>query len=301
MNRNRYPLRLLAGVLALALAGGALSAALAGTVPTPAAPKAGVTVYKNAKAEVDASNLAEGFVTLRYTGGKDVKIKAQITKSGATDVYTYNLDKKGAAETFPLTEGDGTYNIKVFENTTGNNYAQAYACKVDLALRSEFLPFLYPNQYVNFTQQSKTAAKAAELTKGKTKELDKVAEIYHYTVEHISYDYELAKTVKSGYLPDVDAVLKSGKGICFDYAAVMAAMLRSQGIPCKLVVGYAGKVYHAWINVYISGTGWVDNLIYFDGESWSLMDPTFVSNGKGDKNILKYVGDGSNYTQTYAY
>ena len=59
----------------------------------------------------------------------------------------------------------------------------------------------------------------------------------------------------------------------------MAAMLRSQNIPCKLVVGFAGKVYHAWINVYIEGVGWVDQLIYFDGKTWSLMDPTFVSAG----------------------
>ena len=96
-------------------------------------------------------------------------------------------------------------------------------------------------------------------------------------------------------------MLESGKGICFDYAAVMAAMLRSQNIPCKLVVGFAGKVYHAWINVYIEGVGWVDQLIYFDGKTWSLMDPTFVSSGKNDPAVLKYVGDGTNYSQKYAY
>lgn len=81
----------------------------------------------------------------------------------------------------------------------------------------------------------------------------------------------------------------------------MAAMLRSQGIPCKLVIGYAGTAYHAWINVYIQGTGWVDQLIYFDGKNWSLMDPTFISSSKNDPSVRKYVGDGTNYSQKYAY
>ena len=31
----------------------------------------------------------------------------------------------------------------------------------------------------------------------------------------------------------------------------MTAMLRSQNIPCKLVVGCAGTTYHAWIDVYV--------------------------------------------------
>ena len=81
----------------------------------------------------------------------------------------------------------------------------------------------------------------------------------------------------------------------------MASMLRSQEIPCKLVVGYAGSVYHAWINAYIDGVGWVDKVIYFDGKNWTLMDPTFVSTGKGCSSIMKYVTTPSNYVQKYAY
>ena len=71
--------------------------------------------------------------------------------------------------------------------------------------------------------------------------------------------------------------MKTGKGICFDYASLMAALLRSQGIPTKLVVGYSGDAYHAWISVYLDEIGWVDKIIEFDGKSWSLIDPTPVS------------------------
>ena len=299
---NKKGARIACAVLAIVVAVGVAIPLLAqaGVIPQKEAVQSGVTVYKNSKATVDASNLPLGFVSVSYTGGKDVRIKVQITKTGGT-TYTYNLNNKGTAETFPLTEGDGKYTVKVFENTRGTKYAQAYSCSLDLKLTSEFSPFLYSNQYVNFSDDSKVVAKAAELTKGLTTDLDKVTEIYHYVINNITYDYQLAATVASGYLPDVDAVLESGKGICFDYAAVMSSMLGSQNIPCKLIVGYAGTVYHAWINVYIEGVGWVDHLIYFNGEDWSMMDPTFVSNGKNNPAVLKYVGDGTNYTEKYAY
>lgn len=295
--------RVLCALLAIVLVAGLAVTALAAAIPAKAPAQSGVTVYQNAKAAVDASNLADGYVSVKYTGGKDVRIKVRITKSGTTDYYDYNLNNKGTAETFPLTGGDGEYTIGVYENTTGTKYASAYSCTVTLALTSEFSPYLYPNQYVNFSDSSKVVAKAAELIKaaGAKTDLENVTAVYHYVVNNISYDYDLAANVASGYLPDVDKVLESGKGICFDYAAVMAAMLRSQNIPCKLVVGFAGKVYHAWINVYIEGVGWVDQLIYFDGKTWSLMDPTFVSSGKNDPAVLKYVGDGTNYSQKYAY
>ncbi|MPM87738.1 hypothetical protein SDC9_134838 [bioreactor metagenome] len=144
-------------------------------------------------------------------------------------------------------------------------------------------------------------AKGAELTADKSEMLDKVDAVYTYIINNFSYDKEKAKTVKSGYLPDLDAVLAAGKGICFDYSAVMTAMLRSQGIPTKLVVGYAGKAYHSWISVYSEDTGWVEGVIFFDGSTWKLMDPTFASSGKSSEAIMNYIGDGTNYTAKYLY
>lgn len=120
-------------------------------------------------------------------------------------------------------------------------------------------------------------------------------------VNSFTYDYQLAATVKSGYLPNVDKVLESKKGICFDYAALMTAMLRSQGIPCKLVIGYADTAYHAWINVYIEGTGWISNAIYFDGQNWTLLDPTYASTSHSSPSVLKFIANTNNYTQKYAY
>ena len=106
--------------------------------------------------------------------------------------------------------------------------------------------------------------------------------------------------MQSGYLPDVDDVLASQTGICFDYAAVMASMLRCERIPTRLEVGYMDDVYHAWISTYIKDIGWIDNIIEFDGNEWKLMDPTLAAENS-EEAAEKYIGDGSNYTVKYYY
>ena len=95
-------------------------------------------------------------------------------------------------------------------------------------------------------------------------------------------------------------VLQAKKGICFDYAALMTAMLRSQGIPSKLVVGYAGTTYHAWISVWTEENGWVDGAIFFDGHIWKRMDPTFASSGNRSDEIMDYIEHGD-YIAKYLY
>jgi len=80
----------------------------------------------------------------------------------------------------------------------------------------------------------------------------------------------------------------------------MAAMLRSQRIPTKLEIGYAGDAYHAWVTTYVEDVGWINGIIQFDGNEWTLMDPTFAANAD-TKTLKKFVGDGSNYTIKYEY
>ena len=91
-------------------------------------------------------------------------------------------------------------------------------------LDDEFAPFLRPNQYVNYSADSQAVAIAKKLTASCGTDLEKITAVYNYVISHLSYDYYKAETVQSGYLSDIDAVLKSGKGICYDYAAVMTAM-----------------------------------------------------------------------------
>lgn len=258
----------------------------------------GTAVEANQRAEIDYSNLKDGYVMAQFTGQTSTRLKVQV--AGPTTTYTYDLPVQGWA-TFPLSDGNGDYSVTVFENTSGTKYATVLTASFPVALEDEFAPFLRPNQYVNYQGAENTIAQAAELTQGLSDPLEKVGKVYDYVVETLRYDKEKAASVKSGYLPVLDEVLAEKKGICFDYAALMAGMLRSQGVPCKLVVGYAGSAYHAWISVWTEETGWVDGVIFFDGTTWQRMDPTFASSGNSSESIMEYIGDGSNYTAKYLY
>lgn len=256
----------------------------------------GIITYGSSVVIIDASHTDEGYVLINYTGSNSI-VKMQITDPTGV-VYTYNLH--GGYETFPLTGGNGAYQIVVFENVSGDQYATAFSQSVDVMIGNEYGPYLYPNQYVNFNSASKTVAKGSELAAGASSDLEVVTKIYNYVIKNIKYDNAKAQSVKSGYLPAVDDILASGNGSCFDYAAVMATMLRSQNIPTRLEVGYVGSAYHAWISVHLNDSGWVNNNIEFDGEQWKMMDPTFASNNS--ENALKdFIGDSSNYQIKYIY
>lgn len=259
----------------------------------------GTKVQSNAKAAIDYSNIADGYVMVKYTASTSQKLKVIV--KGPKTTYTYNLAADKAWDTYPLSDGNGAYTIGVYENVSGTKYAGVLSQSISVTLKDEFAPFVRPNQYVDYENAPKTVAKAAELVSGKSTDLDKVQAVYDFVVKNIKYDKQLAATVKSGYLPVLDTVLEKKTGICFDYAALMAGMLRSQGIPCKLVVGYAGQTYHAWISVYTKENGWVEGVIYFDGTNWQRMDPTFASTGNQSSTVMQYIGDGKNYTVKYLY
>ncbi len=259
----------------------------------------GEQVEDNGDCIIDYSNTEDGYVMVKYTKATSKTIKAQV--QGPTgNTYTYTL-RSGSYEVLPLTEGDGEYKVTVFINVSGNKYATVASKTIDVELSSQFAPYLRPNQYVNYNASTKAVKKAASLTKKCKTDIAKVKKVYKYVVKNFKYDKKLAATVKTGYLPNLNKVYKKKKGICFDYAAIMTAMLRSQGVPTKLVVGYTGNAYHAWINVYSQKKGWVTGAIYFNGKKWKLMDPTFASTSKSSKSIMKYIGNGRNYKAKYSY
>ena len=257
----------------------------------------GTLLKESSKAIIDYSHTEDGYVMVKYTAQTDKRLKVII--AGPTTKYTYNLTQ-GEWTVFPLSDGNGAYKVTIYQSVD-DKYASVLSLSCDVSLEDEFAPFLRPNQYVNYAQSSTAVAKAAELTCNQTDPLKKVESIYSYVVKTLSYDKAKASSVKSGYLPDLEQVLKEKTGICFDYAALMTAMLRSQGVPCKLVVGYAGTAYHAWISVWTAEHGWVDGVIYFDGSVWHRMDPTFASSANQSAEIMEYIGDGANYAVKYLY
>jgi len=279
-------------------------------VRTPAIPivlmpvASGRLVEKNTKAQIDYSNTVDGYVMVKWLTKTDKQLRVQVI-GPSSDVYTYIIQPNNEYEVFPLSDSNGSYTVRVMEQVPDGRYAKAAGVDFNVTLKDEFAPFLRPNQHVNFNEDSEVVKKAAELVTGKRTVNTKVAAIYDFVTKNLTYDTKLAKDITDGivksYIPDLDSVMASKKGICFDYAALMTAMLRSQDIPTKLVFGYAGSIKHAWIDVYSEETGWIDRVIFFDGKDWTMMDPTFASTASSTDSLKQYIGDGSNYVTTHLY
>jgi len=272
------------------------------------------TIIKNEKVQIDVTESNKtGTVKINMLEKTDKKIKVEITKSDPKDgdkKYTYDLNGEGKVESYPLQWKNGEYGIRVMIESAPKKYAVGLATKYKLELsdKDANAPFMNTNQLVNYNKDSKIVKKAKELADKQETELGKVEAIYEFVIDSMDYDTKKATNPPAGYVPNVDEVVAYGKGICFDYAAVFAAMLRSQGIPAKLVMGWVktpngDPVYHAWNEFYLKDKGgWFKiNEMKFDGKKFERVDPTFESNNKANKGAIKFIGDGSNYSMSYEF
>ncbi|MBW5446709.1 transglutaminase domain-containing protein [Cohnella sp. CFH 77786] len=223
------------------------------------------------------SRLDKGAVGIRYEMKNDILTKVRIKKGDSA--YVYSLMKSSPLETewFPVQMGDGSYEVAVLENVSGNKYRIAAMKTVEVKVDEASDVFLNPVQNVDWVNASKTVAKAKELTRNSKTDAQKVTAIYKYVVGSIRYDKELAKKVQSEYVPDLDETLVSRKAICYGYASLFAAMLRSEGIPTKVVMGTSTAVteYHAWNEVLLNG-------------KWVVVDTTVDAGNQaaGNKTVM---------------
>ena len=247
------------------------------------------------RVKLDLSGLDKGYVGVSAVS--DQRLKFQVVKG--EDTYNYNLGSDGTPSVFPLQCGNGSYRFRVMENVVDKKYSELYSATCEVKLLDEFQPFLRPSDYVDYSSDSACVIKAGEMAQQAGNETELIKAVYDYVCKSVKYDKKKAAEVKSGYLPVPDETMKTGKGICFDYAALAAAMLRSQGIPTKMIFGYVSPkdLYHAWNMFYTEETGWITVKFEVSADSWNRLDLTFSANGAD----AAFIGDGSNYADVYCY
>lgn len=245
---------------------------------------------------IDTSSVSQGYAAA--TGTNPARLKLQVTHGDQS--YNYDMPNDGTPVFVPMNMGDGTYTIRVMQNTSGNNYVELLSTSVPVHLDTGLEPFLHPNLYCDFDENSASTRRARELVSGADNQAAALRAICDFIANNISYDTAKAERLSSstGYIPDPDATLSSGTGICFDYASLGAAMLRSVGIPAQIITGYVSPddFYHAWIMVYIDGT-WHTIQFTVDPKTWSRVDLTLAATEGGNA----YVGDGISYRDRYVY
>lgn len=209
---------------------------------------AAVSQYDN----FDNSKSEQGAVGARYIPSAQKRVKTRVQNN--VDKYDYDLFGRESFEYFPLQLGDGDYKIAIFENVIANRYRQVKAQSIKATIKNVLDVFKASVQTVNWNPDMEIIKKAGELTKDLQTDKEKIVVIYNYVVDSFSYDYEKINNINATYVPNIDKIFQDKKGICYDYSAVLAAMLRSQNIPSKLIKGYSDLVngYHAWNEVYLA-------------------------------------------------
>ncbi|QUH22138.1 transglutaminase-like domain-containing protein [Alkaliphilus sp. B6464] len=198
--------------------------------------------------------------------------------------------------------------------------------------------YLNEEQYI-LTNDKLIKQKAKEIVGNEENPYKKAELIYKYIVKNMKYNkkspinnsgsYSAIRDVLRGTEKQLNEDIKKGLvynektqkyeektfnqqqgGICFEYATLFAAMLRSEGIPARVPVGFVvtsdevvklkkvGSIdisenAHAWVEFYIEPYGWV------------IADPTItgITNSTPDNIILQNFGKTNNFyiKQGYSY
>ena len=121
------------------------------------------------------------------------------------------------------------------------------------------------------TDLSRIQALAVEITKGKSSEFEKVEAITFFLRSNFSYSDSLSSSpMEKGDLVEW-FLFNERQGFCTYFASAEVILLRSIGIPARLVVGYSqglrkegGSLFevrdmdnHAWPEIYFNEIGWV--------------------------------------------
>lgn len=144
---------------------------------------------------LDISDTDQGYLTA-VSDSTDQMMNVQLTAEDGV-VYSYFISP-GESAVIPFSSGSSTYQVSCYQQISDSQYAALYADTLEIKLANEFLPFLYPNQYVNFTPDSEASKLALSMVSEDTSDIDALQTIYNYVVSHVTYDYDLADTVASG-------------------------------------------------------------------------------------------------------
>lgn len=193
----------------------------------------------------------KGLLTVAHNINTQNRLKLLVTKDDKQ--YSYNLNTQNGTEDFPLQMGQGIYKVSILERVEGTTYRKLFSEEIYADIQDENNVFLNSIQEIKWDKNLNAVKKAVEINSGTKTEYEKVKGVYNFIVHNFQYDHEKLKNVNTGYLPQIDEVFEDRGGICYDFASLFAAMLRSQGIPAKMIKGYAKGIngYHAWNEVYI--------------------------------------------------
>jgi protein-glutamine gamma-glutamyltransferase len=115
---------------------------------------------------------------------------------------------------------------------------------------------------------------AEEITHSANNNYDKAAALEHYLRTHYGYTLELPRTLPKD--PVANFLFERKQGHCEYFASAMAVMLRTIGIPSRVVTGFRSDEFNDVTANYVirakDAHAWVE--VFFPGFGWETFDPT---------------------------
>ena len=238
---------------------------------------------------IDKSHAAEGIVQVQYKSPLTKTVKVRIEKD--TVIYDYFI-LNNEVTTFPLQSGAGTYKISVVENVSGSTYRVAKTDTVKVDKLEDRKVFTNSIQLINFNGKMVSIVELNKLIADTKTDREKLDIIYNYIINNFTYDFDKVNMVATNatYIPVIDNVFAARKGVCYDYASLFAAILRANGIPTKLEMGYYTQVdaYHAWNEVFVDGEWMIIDTTYDAQAREYKMNFTMKKDNKEFKVVKQY-------------
>ena len=150
---------------------------------------------------IDHSHASDGYIIVKAKKS-DNKLKVAISFDGTTKIY-YTLNNDGEEEILPLQYGDGKYTVTLFRHTSGINYRKDGEISFRVKMVDKRGYMLYPNQWVNYTNETAAVVYATELCAGMTDEYEIIMTVYNFINRHFGYDWFKYGKVKAGILKEI--------------------------------------------------------------------------------------------------
>jgi transglutaminase-like putative cysteine protease len=215
--------------------------------------------------------------------GSETYLNVSLPASGGyQDVSDYTIE---GADDYSIKDYDGWNELTVRIPAGENTIKISYSVKLDRNVaawegdvRDEYL---MPQQYVD-SDNDDVVSLAKQLRGGSDYETaENIADYVHKVMSPMD-EQENSGQLKASEL------LKHPVGVCNDYAILMTALLRADGIPARKIGGLSLQiplgnatdwnhpgVAHAWVEFYADGV-------------WHFADPTWGRFGKTDVEHLSY-------------
>lgn len=230
---------------------------------------------------LDAELTISGNITI--TGfAQDVSIKVYIPQSGVSNVvvipnsWSYVEDKLGNKMIMITWKNPSAFekyeiklrvrnDVKFFENLTSENWF------VDLAKKE--------------TDITKVTSSMASFASGNEDTWEKSIRLFKHLEQNFAYNYDFLKDPSRDSRSAIE-VWNLKQAVSGEFGNLLVALLRSQGIPARVVYSYAFPKIESSEFEQDIGHGWAE--VYVDGK-WIPLDVTFSQSGFIDATHIKFA------------